>query len=419
MQRPGIATVRVVSPLGQPVDRQHVRRHNLSLVLRQVSSPGQHSRASVSAETGLTRATVSSLVDDLIRRGLVKEVGLADAQRTGRPATILEPDGSRVVAIGIELDVGAMYVVALDIAGRVVHQRRRVLGGSTDVDSLLSRLVEEVRVATRRVEAEGGRVAGLSVAVPGIADVGRGVVVRAPNLGWRNVPLRDRLAARLGVDVPIVVDNEANLGAVAELRTPQMAGVGHLVYLLAVSGVGTGVVIDGELFRGASGAAGEFGHTTVKPDGAPCACGSRGCWETVIGMKALLHSTVPDLAEGLLGDTKRGPEQKVQPVVERARAGDRIALAGLRSFGRWLGVGLANVIDSCNPEVVVLAGFLPSISPWVMPTAMNAVHANVLPESVASCRVVSTTLGFTAGARGGAMLAVDQVLSDPTSVAFA
>lgn len=417
MPEAAVATVRGVTALGQPVDRLHVRRHNLSLVLRQVSSPGVHSRASVAADTGLTRATVSSLVDDLIRRGLVKEVGLADARRTGRPAMMLEPDGSRLVAIGIELDVGAMYVVAVDLGGRVVHQRRRLLGGSTDVDSLLSRLVEEIRVATRRIEAEGGRVAGLSVAVPGIADVGRGVVVRAPNLGWRNVPLRDRLVARLGADVPIVIDNEANLGAVAELRTPQMTGVGHMVYLLAVSGVGAGVVIDGALFRGASGAAGEFGHTTVKPDGAPCACGSRGCWETVIGLRALLQSTVPDLADALMADTRRSPEQKVQHVVERARAGDRTALAGLRSFGRWLGVGLANVIDACNPEVIVLAGVLPALSPWVMPSAMNAIHANVLPESVATCRVVSTTLGFSAGARGGAMLAIDHVMADPTSVA--
>ncbi|MEY4172998.1 MAG: hypothetical protein RI900_163 [Actinomycetota bacterium] len=411
-----VATVRAVTALGQPVDRQHVRRHNLSLVLRQVSSAGVHSRASVAADTGLTRATVSSLVDDLIRRGLVKEVGHSDDRRMGRPATILEPDGSRVVAIGIEIDVGAMYVVALDLAGRVVHQRRRILGGSTDVDSLLSRMVEEIRVATRRVEAEGGRVAGLSVAVPGIADVGGGVVVRAPNLGWRNVPLRDRLATRLGADLPIVIDNEANLGAVAELRSPAMTDVRHLVYLLAVSGVGAGVVLDGALFRGASGAAGEFGHTTVKPDGLLCACGSRGCWETTIGLRALLHSTVPDLADALLADTRRGTEQKVEPVVERARSGDRTALAGLRTFGRWLGVGLANVIDACNPEVIVLAGFLPAVSSWVMPSAMNAVHANVLPESVATCRVVSTTLGFTAGARGGAMLAIDQIIADPTSI---
>ena len=129
--------MRAVNPIGQSVDRLDVRRHNLSLVLRQVSSAGVHSRASVAADIGLTRATVSSLVDDLIRRGLVKEVGHADAPRMGRPATILEPDGSKVVAIGIEIDVGAMYVVALDLAGRVVHQRRRVLGGSTEVDSLL------------------------------------------------------------------------------------------------------------------------------------------------------------------------------------------------------------------------------------------------------------------------------------------
>lgn len=402
-----------------PVEHLHVRRHNLSLVLRLLATQGPRSRAGVAATTGLTRATVSSLVADLIDRGLVKEVGPESDQRVGRPATLLQLDGSGVVTLGLELDVGFTSVLANDLAGETVYQRRRPLSGaSTAFDDLLPILVKELRRAIDAVEASGRRVAGLTVAVPGITDVDRGVVVLAPNLGWRNVPLRERLIDGLGREMPIGLDNEANLGALAEFRSGAVAGTPHLVYVLAVNGVGAGVIIDGSVFRGASGAAGEVGHTTVQPRGLPCACGSAGCWETTVGLRALLFDAVPDLAAGLLRDRRLSPEAKVAPVVSRAKANNPIALKGLKKFGRWLGVGLANIVDSFNPQVIVLAGFLPEVAPWVMPAAMASLKANSLIESAAQCRVELSTLGFTAGALGCTIHASERLFADPTLVPY-
>ena len=400
-----------------PVEHLHVRRHNLSLVLRLLTAQGPRSRAGVAAVTGLTRATVSSLVADLIDRGLVKEVGPESDQRVGRPATLLQLDGSRVVTLGLELDVGFTSVLANDLAGHTVYERRRSLSGaSTKFEDLLPVLVKELRRAVEAVEHSGRRVAGLTIAVPGIADVDRGVVVRAPNLGWIDEPLRDRLAEALGHDLSIGLDNEANLGALAEYRVGAMAGTPHLVYVLAVNGVGAGIVIDGVVFRGASGAAGELGHTTVQPRGLLCACGSIGCWETTVGLRALLVDAVPDLAAGLLRDHRLSPEGKIAPVLSRARANNPIAIKGLKKFGRWLGIGLSNVVDSFNPQVIVLAGFLTEIAPWVLPDAMTVLRANALAESASHCRVELSTLGFTAGALGCTIHASERLFTDPTLV---
>ena len=394
-----------------------MRRHNLSLVLRLLASQGPRSRAGLAAVSGLTRATVSSLVADLIERGLVKEVGQESDQRVGRPATMLQLDGSQVVTLGMEIDVGFVAVLANDLAGNCVYQRRRPLGGaSLAFDDLFPTLVRELRRAIARVQADGRRVVGLTVAVPGIADVERGVVTRAPNLGWRMAPLGARLQTALGQQLSITVDNEANLGALAEYRVGPRAGTNHLVYLMSIHGVGAGIIIDGEVFRGASGAAGEVGHTTVQSKGLPCACGSVGCWETTVSLRALLYDAVPDLAAGILRDRRLSPEAKLAPVLARAKANNPIAIKGLRKFGRWLGVGLANIIDTFNPQVIVLAGFLPMVAPWIMDEAMKAVRANSLEESADLCAVELSTLGFSAAALGGAIHASERLFASPTLV---
>lgn len=400
-----------------PVEHLHVRRHNLSLVLRLLATQGPRSRAGVAAVSGLTRATVSSLVAELIERGLVKEVGPESDQRVGRPATLLQLDGSRVVTLGVEVDVGFTVVLANDLSGRTVYRRRHALAGtSTDFDDLLPVLAAELRLAIEHVESDDRRVAGISVAVPGIVDNDLGVVVRAPNLGWRHVPLRQELLKQLGRDVTLRLDNEANYGALAEYRAGSVAGTSHLVYVLAVNGVGTGIIIDGVVFRGASGAAGELGHATVQPDGLPCACGSNGCWETTVGLRALLLDTVPDIAVELLRDAQLSPEAMVALVVARAEADDAAAIDGLRKFGRWLGIGLANIVDSFNPQVIVLAGFLPQIAPWTMESAMVALRENSLEESLAQCRIELSTLGFTAAAQGCTIHAAERLFADPTLV---
>jgi predicted NBD/HSP70 family sugar kinase len=397
-----------------PVDRLDVRRHNLSLILRMLSTQGPRSRAALSAASGLTRATVSSLAADLLDRGLIREVGMEADQRIGRPATLLQVDGAHIVTMGVELGVGYTAVLSTDLAGTVVYERRRPLASmSVGPADVVSVLVSEIRRALKSIDAGNMVTVGITVAVAGVVDRRTGTVVFAPNLGWRDVPLLDRLRSALGLSIPLGIENEANLGAVAEFRNGASAGTPYLVYLLVENGVGSGIIADGRLLRGAFGSAGEFGHTTVRPGGELCACGSRGCWETVIGLRSLLGATVPDLAVGLMADRRLSPEAKVAAVVERASSGDPTALRGLEELGQWLGIGLANVVDSLNPEVIVLAGIVSAIAPWALDPALSTMRAHTL-RMPTECRIETTTLGFSAAALGGTLHAAEQLFNDPT-----
>lgn len=403
--------------VGSPVEHLHVRRHNLSLVLRLLATHGQRSRADVAKITGLTRATVSSLVADLIDRGLVRELGPGIDQHIGRPATMLELDGGHVVTVGAEVNVGNTSILVNDLAGNTVYSRRRPLDSSTtQVDAVVPRIVSEIRKGIAVAEASGRQVVGITVAVPGVTDLTGSIVTLAPNLGWRRVPLLDLLTAELGHDIPIQIDNEANLGAMAEVRIGSLSGSTNLVYVLAADGVGAGVIVNGGLIRGASGAAGEVGHMTVQPRGALCACGSRGCWETTVGLRSLLRAAVPDLADELIADVRLSPEAKIASVTARANANDKSALRALSTYGHWLGIGLANIVGTFNPQGIILAGFLPDIAPWIMTGAMEAFWHNALSDSAHACKIELSRLGFSAAGIGGVILATDRIFANPLLV---
>lgn len=399
-----------------PVEHLHVRRHNLSLVLRLLANQGPRSRAGIAGVTGLTRATVSSLTAELIELGLVRELGLDADHRRGRPATLLELDGAHVVTIGVELNVGYISILARDLGAREVFQRHVVV----DVDEcrtpgeVIALLGKEIVAAIAAIESDGRRASGITVAVPGVADADRGEVRFAPNLGWRRVPLLAELQKLIGDGITLGLDNEANLGALAEYRAGALAGTPNLVYILAERGVGCGLVVDGKLLRGASGAAGEIGHTTVQPvDGMPCGCGAHGCWETLIGLPALLRRTLPDTAEGLLARHELDLPEQVAAVIRAVEAGDEAARRGLDEFAHWVGLGIANLIDLFDPDAVILAGTLHDLGELIMPAVRASVAANSLPDSLEHCRLDVSTLGFSAAALGGAIHAAERLFVDP------
>jgi predicted NBD/HSP70 family sugar kinase len=406
-----------VTTYDAPVEHLHVRRHNLSLVLRLLSSHGPRSRASIAAVSGLTRATVSSLTSELIELRLVRELGPDAGQSFGRPATLLELDGTHIVTMGVELNVGYFAVLARDLGGRVVIDETRVIydGGGSDPAGLIDQLAVQILAAVATIEAGGRHVAGLTLAMPGVVDTDRGVVRMAPNLGWSEVPLLAELTARMPPHLTIALDNEANLAALAEYRVGTLAGCQHLVYVLAENGVGGGLIVNGALMRGSSGAAGEIGHITVVPNGAPCGCGSQGCWETVVGLPALLRSALPDRAEALLADDSLDPQDKVRIIVDAARDGDSLVRAALVEYARWIGVGLANLIDVVDPEVIVLAGNFAMIAPLVMPEILASVAEHTMPQTLEHVAIEISTLGYSAAALGATIHAAERLFDEPAT----
>ncbi|NUR87464.1 MAG: ROK family transcriptional regulator [Nonomuraea sp.] len=403
-----------------PADQATVRRSNLALVLRLVSACGPCTRSAVAAATGLNKATVTSLVSELQARGLVKEMGPQHAGSVGRPAVALALDGSRVGALGMEVNVDYIAAIATDLAGRVIIDRRI---GFDAMGSGPGRSLDELARMAEKTVAEldrlGVTTAGITVAVPGLIDTTSGTVVVAPNLGWRGVAVAERLSrADIAADIPIAVDNDANLAALAEYTSGVAAGASDLVYLTGEVGVGGGIISGGRLLGGADGFAGEVGHVMVDPSGERCRCGQVGCWETKVGLAALVRMATPDHAYGTGRQIVRDPEERLAEIEQRRVEGDPRVDAAVAEVGRWLGIGAAMLINLFNPRVIVLGGYFARLADRLIPEAQLALAGLGMSDAAERCRFAASDLGFGAASRGAAGVVVEQALSDPTSIAI-
>lgn len=394
-----------------PAGFQAVRETNLGIVLRTIRRSAPCSRAVVAAATGLTKATVSSLVADLISRGLVRETGLVPERRVGRPGMMLTIDGSTLVAIGLEVNVDYIAIAAVDLLEREVLSKHvefdaRSAGPLASAARLRTALLDVVADPLLRDRP----LLGVSVAVPALIDAPAGTVTNAPNLGWRDFPLRERLTALLAhsplAGLPVLVDNDANLGAVAEYRGGHLARTLDLVYLTGEVGIGAGVLMNGELLRGTSGFAGEVGHIPLLRDGPACACGRRGCLESLAGVDAILRRAVPDLVpEGPLRGSGLG--ELVVEAADRADNGDAAALDALRTAGEWLGRAAATLVNLLNPSAIVLGGYFVPLAPWLLPPCRTAMAEHTFAPGCGGCRIEPSSLGMSAAAVGGAMALID------------
>jgi predicted NBD/HSP70 family sugar kinase len=252
------------------------------------------------------------------------------------------------------------------------------------------------------------------VAVPGLVDGPARVVTLAPNLRWSGVPVAKRLHALLQAGpVPVGVGNDASLAAIAEYRVGSYAGVPDLVYITGETGIGGGIIVAGRPLRGVRGFGGEVGHMKLDPDGPLCGCGRRGCWEARIGLHALQRAAFAGTA-GQAVAPGEPPEAKVAAIARLARAGDARVLAALTEIGRWTGIGAANLANVFNPQAIILGGYFTVVADWVLRPAIAAFLDGVLAPDAGGCSLVTSSLGFSAAARGAAIHVADQVISDTT-----
>ena len=409
--------VRLAPAAAAPADQAAIRRNNLSLLLSELRSHGAASRAAMAATTGLNKATVSSLVAELVDRRLVREVGVRYAGSVGRPALMLELDGTGVAGLGLEVNVDHISAYGADLAGRVLHESRLAYDAvQATTDETVRALAAVAERAVADMRAAGADTVGITAAIPGLVDVARGIVTLAPNLQWRNVPLADLLRTHLGdTRTPIRVDNDANLSALAEFWGGADAGTTDLLYITGEVGVGGGMIIDGQLLRGSTGFSGEVGHMQLDPRGSLCACGRTGCWETVVGLGVLLRQAAPDLDDALRSGVM-DPEDRVAEIVRRVEAGEARTVTALAEVGRWLGVGASVLVNLFNPRVIVLGGYFARVGPYIADAAMDAMRSGVMAPNAAGCRLSFSTLGFGAAVRGGAGMSLLAVVENPTLV---
>lgn len=382
--------------------QDEVRRHNLGGLLRILHVRGATSRSDLTALTGLNRSTVGALTSELALAGLAREVAPVGRGGAGRPSIVVEPASDRVFVLA--LDVGAHRLAAARVGlGGQILDRRELRQYEADYD--IGRTLRRVRKLTAEVlkgAPEGAICVGVGVGVCGVVRHDDGLVRFAPNLGWVDVPFGHLLADLLDGHLPITVGNDADLGAIAEHIRGAAVGADNVVYLAAEVGVGGGIILDGVPLGGAGGYGGEVGHMVVNPRGRRCRCGARGCWETEIGEDALL------LAAGIEPDGT----VDASGVIAAAAAGDQRARAALRRVGGWLGIGVANLVNLFNPEVVVFGGVLRDVFPEVRPQVEQALRL-ALTAPREQVRLVLPALGADSVIIGAAEVAFGPLLDDP------
>ena len=302
--------------------------------------------------------------------------------------TMLTLDGGPAVALGVEVDVDYLSAVAVTLGGEIVLRERRAVHSPGP---------EEARAAIVALADGLDRpLLGACVAVPGLVDPDTATVRHAPNLHWRDVSVAGWLPGG------VACDNDANLAVVAEHRRGAPA---DSAYLTGTVGVGAGLLLNGRVYRGGFGYAGEIGHMPIAGNDVLCGCGRTGCWEAVVGLEALLHRVAPG-EDGTY-------DEKVALLHARASASDPATLDALADHGAWLGRGAAALVNLLNPRSVILGGFFADMAPWSLDALRSELDAHVLATDLGPCELRLSTLGVTAASLGAADLVLNRVFADP------
>jgi predicted NBD/HSP70 family sugar kinase len=389
---------------------ESLRRLNRLRVIDALRAEGLISRADIARRTGLSRSTVSSLVSDLQADGLVverAEPATAYGDQGGRPPILLSFDASAGAAVGIDFGHRHLRVAVSDLASNVLAERRLELDTDHAAQDGLDAATELVAEALETAGVDRSRVVGAGMGLPGPIEQHTGIVGSAAILpGWVGVAAAEEMRRRL--DLPVAVDNDANLGALAEAAFGAARDASDLVYIKVSSGIGAGLILNGRLYRGTAGLAGELGHVLVDPQGLVCRCGNRGCLETLAASGALVD----------LLSRSHGTDVSVADMLRLAREGDLGCQRVIHDAGRAIGRAIADLLNVLNPELIVVGGELAAAGDLLLEGVRESISRAALPAAAGSARLVAGILGDRAQVLGAVALVVSEadrtLLPEPT-----
>lgn len=371
--------MRKINPHDFKVARRGTSREiNRQIALNLVRAHQPISRADLARLMNVRRGVASLLVSELLDEGLIFEGAVGEAVGRGRRPTFLYIDSRQRCVVGVDVRASRTYIIITDLMG---HQLGTVSSFQTnkDIDVLIPDLARRIKQVLADYK-EIGACEGVGIVVPGMVDLAAGRVLHAPTLGWRDVNIRDPLAAAVGI--PVHIENSGKACALAQLWATRsdVVTTGNSVFVSISDGVGTGIVINGELMRGRHNTAGEFGHVPLSIDGPRCSCGATGCWEAYVSNLATLSRYFGrDLSEPGPRDVETS-NFSIEDLIARARAGEAKALAAINSTARYLGLGLASIINAVDPARIYVGGEITTAWSLIEPIVRSALRERTLTE---------------------------------------
>jgi glucokinase-like ROK family protein len=371
-------------------------------------TPGGISRVELARRVGLTRAAVTAIINDLLEAGIVREAETRDAP-SGRKPVVLEINNSSGRVAGIDIGSTHVRLIIADFAAQVIAEAEQPLDIANgpelclfEVDALLQRLLEEAGLTIEDIQAIG-------LGIPGPVLEESGTVGSHSILpGWYNYPIRDHAQTLWGC--PVSIDNDSELGAMGEWAYGAGRGERHLVYLKIGAGIGAGLLLDNQIYRGVSGSAGQIGHMTIDENGAVCSCGNRGCLETMAGGRAIGYRAAEAVRTGQrtqLSSIKPPEKIVIRDVIAAARSGDLLAQHLISEAGGHVGTAVANIVNFFNPGLIVIGGGVAQIGDLLIDPIRQAVSQRSLKVASSAVRITTALLG----PRSSAIGAVVQALS--------
>jgi glucokinase-like ROK family protein len=404
-------------------DQAFVRESNLSSVLRLIHTQSPISRAQLAVITGLNKSTVSSLVDELLTQKLIHETG-SNSGTAGRPATWLEINPQAGLVIGVELGVDFVSAAVTDLMGNILWRRKEVTDPTEDQNKMIGQILRIVKVAMSANKKKGTRFFGLGLSTPGIVDLKEGVLVFAPNLDWRDVPFRKIFSESTKLNT--FIENDANAAAFAEHLFGNARENQDFIFIFAGVGIGSGLFLNGHLYRGMNGYAGEIGHSPIIGEPSPtiCHCGNRGCWETYANQHSIiqrvqirLEAKRTSIIPKLMAD--QNLPLSISIIKQAADLGDVEALESIIEVGHAMGKGFAGLINIFNPEKIILGGPLSVVGEYLLPAIKETIsHHSFLPKINQEAEVQLSSFGSDASLIGAVAIVVHNVLSKPSNYKY-
>ena len=401
-------------------DQAFVRETNLSLVLRLIHNQSPVSRAQMAGITGLNKSTVSSLVDELIERRLVHETG-SNSGGAGRPATLLEINPQAGSIIGVELGVDFVSVAVTDVLGNILWRKREDARQEDGQEKMINQTLQIVKEAITAGKRKNYHFMGIGLSTPGTVDVDKGLLIFAPNLHWHNVPFVRIFSEQ--AKLKVFVENDANAAAIAEHLFGTARQCQDFLFVFAGVGIGGGLFLNGKLYRGRNGYAGEIGHSPImaEPSQTVCHCGNRGCWETYANqysiiqrIQARLEVRRSSIIPKLMAD--QNAPLSIPLIKQAADAGDREAIDSFTEAGHAMGQGFAGLINIFNPERIILGGPLSMAGEYLLPAIKETVALHALPEINKQVEILLSPFGPDASLIGAIAIVVDDLLAHPAKV---